>query len=66
MQKIFFTCIYPPSQWLAFNKVPTLNLLNFIRSIQSLGVPRNERKRYQQVIGFPTFSEVTSGLDTSS
>lgn len=65
-QTVIITCMYPPSQWLALSKLPTLNLLNLMRSIQSLGVPLNDLNRYQHVIGLPTLSCVTSGLDTSS
>ena len=53
-------------QVVALTSVPTLNFLKRILRIQSFGVPLKDLKRYQQVIGLPKFSAVTSGELTSS
>lgn len=60
------TCKKPPSQYVAFTSIPTLNFLKRNLNTQSLGAPRKLRKRYQHVIGLPRFWFVTSGDATSS
>lgn len=58
--------MYPPWQVVALTSMPTLNFLNLTLRIQSLGVPRKARNRYQQVSGLPQVSLFTAGEDTSS
>lgn len=60
------TCKYPPSQYVALIKLPTLNFLNRNRSTQSLEVPRMFLNLYQHVIGRKRFKFVNSGDATSS